>query len=144
MTLSSISLMNAYLIETLRSKGVTNKELIAKVLSGDVTPWKYLSDHFDFTQLIVLAHRNPGNFEKMINQGYTVKFVTFKGVKNLLKLKFNKNEGRDYRIKDYTFTDLILNNRELVQLEQILSKNWRLIKVGTDYHGEKVRIEPVH
>src|SRR5690625_5210386 len=85
MGLNKITLMEAYLIETIRSHGVSNDYLLTQVEQEDISEWEELNTNFDFNGLITLRNQNPSAFEDIINEGYSIKFLTFNGLQNLLK-----------------------------------------------------------
>lgn len=116
------------MIETLRANGITNEEIIAGVKAKDVTGWKQINEKFDFEQLIVLAEKDLASFEKAVNDGYIVKFVTVGGLERLLSLKFGKEAGKDYQKKQTGAAGLNLDEASLNELEQILSLNWKIEK----------------
>jgi len=123
-----ITLMELYLIETLRTNGITNEEIIKKVTNGDVESFKQLNEEFDFTELFSLA--KAGLLEDILTKGYQVKFMTFTGLVNVLQLKFNKNEHEDYTVENFTITNLRLSEEEIATLTQMLSNNWVVTTTG--------------
>ena len=78
MELQKISLMDAYMLETLRSKGVTNQELLE---SKDSNAWNEFHPSFDFNDLLDLMEKDPAAFQTIVEDGYQVKFVTLNGLK---------------------------------------------------------------
>ncbi|WP_156289475.1 hypothetical protein [Oceanobacillus salinisoli] len=133
MEIPKISLMEAYMIETLRSKGVTDQELIE---GEDISAWNRLHESFDFQDLLRLREKDPIAFQTMVEEGYQVKFVTFNGLKNLLKLKFNKMDEVDYQTTESGIRGLYLNTEERHQLTSLLSKNWTV-------HEEELGDKPI-
>ncbi|OCA88033.1 hypothetical protein A8F94_09420 [Bacillus sp. FJAT-27225] len=123
MELQKISLMDAYMIETLKSKGVTNQELLE---AKDSKAWNHIHESFDFTNLLSLREKDPAAFQTIVEDGYQVKFVTFNGLKNLLKLKFNKVDEVDYQTTERGIRGLHLHPEERKQLTSLLSKNWTI------------------
>ncbi|GEN30116.1 hypothetical protein HNQ35_000179 [Cerasibacillus quisquiliarum] len=124
MKTEKISLMDAYMIETLRRQGVSDAEMISKIQSGDVSSWKNLHDKFDFNELIKLGDRGKDRLEKIILKGYQISFITFPGLQQILKLKFNKIKDHDYQLIDKGIKNLRMKEQELDQLKQLLSMNW--------------------
>lgn len=140
MTTYKISLMEAYLIETLRNNGVSNEEIVSKLRTGNVEVWQELHEHFDFNELLPLATRDIDRFKEMLDQGYQVKFVTFNGLKNLLRMRFGKEQDEDYELMEKGIHNLVLEQGQLETVKQMLSGNWVLeeVKDGLEYI---VRIE---
>ena len=81
MEINKITLMDAYLIETLRSNGVSNDELLNQIGQQDISPWEKVKPNFDFTGLIKLYEQDPKAFASILSDGYTVKFITMNGLK---------------------------------------------------------------
>lgn len=128
MTRPKISLMEAYMIETMRVNGITNEEIIAGVKAKDVSGWKQINEKFDFEQLIALAEKDLAAFEKVIHDGYAVKFVTVGGLERLLSLKFGKEANQDYKKTETGIYGLVLDEPALHELKEILSSNWKVKK----------------
>ncbi|GIO21505.1 hypothetical protein [Oceanobacillus sp. J11TS1] len=138
MSRPKISLMEAYMIETLRANGITDEEIIEKVKEENVSSLKQIHDKFDLEQLITLAEKDFTAFEQALKDGYTVKFVTVRGLENLLKLKFQKEAGKDYKKTETGIQSLQADEAVLREVKEILSPNWKIIK---DKHGISVRLK---
>lgn len=121
-----ITLMEAYLIETIRNSGESDDAIIGKVTNKNITAWIALHDHFDFSILIDLQKEDKATFEKIIRCGYQVKFLTFNGLQNLLKLKFNKHPERDFHVTEKGVEALKMSEVEVNVLGQLVSTNWRV------------------
>lgn len=128
MELNKITLMEAYLIETLRRNGITDHELLNQVELRDVSPWEEINQNFDFNILVQLADQDKEIFKSIILKGYNVKFVTYSGLQNLIYLKFDKIKERDYQLIDKGITGLRLKEDDFDKLKQILSKNWVILE----------------
>lgn len=125
--LEKITLMELYVIETLRANGIADEAILEKAQAGEVEEFAHYNEKFDFTILSDLA--KAGRLEKIITDGYEVTFLTFTGLVNILKLKYNKIEEKDFKVKDYTVSELQLADEELATLTQLLSPNWTLTKL---------------
>ena len=132
MALHRISLMDAYLIETLRSNGISNEEIITQIKQENIEAWKRLNKHFDFNELIKLAKQDMDAFQTLLSLGYRVKFVTFKGLQNLLRLRFGKENGKDYELTETGIRQLTLNHDQLVSVKKMLSENWVAEEIERD------------
>ncbi|WP_449536326.1 hypothetical protein [Ferdinandcohnia sp. Marseille-Q9671] len=126
MALLRISLMDAYMIETLRSYGISNQEILAQVKQKDVHSWKNINSDIDFNELLKLADLNLDDFQSILLRGYQVKFVTFNGMKNLIKLRFGKVPDIDYELVENGIKNLSLQEEQLHILKQMLSPNWKI------------------
>ena len=136
MTLQKINLMDAIMIETVRSNGISNEELIEKALNKDVDDLKNLSTDFDFERLIELAE-NEEIFKSIIHDGYQVSFVTRNGLKNLLKLKFQITEG-DYEQIENGYLNLEIHEDTLDSIRELISANWKIREI--ERHGSNVKV----
>lgn len=131
-----ISQREAYIIETLRYNGITNEEIMEKVSEKDTSFWKHFNPDFDFHDLVKLDEKDSQAFKEILTDGYTIKFVTFKGLRNLIRLRFHKVEGKDFQVKDKGIDSLLLNENQLETLKQMLSMNWEIAasQAGDQYN----------
>lgn len=122
--MESITLMEAYAIETLRSNGISNEEIVKNVKEKNIEDFKAVKENMDFDALIAL--NDSANFESIINDGYKVKFLTFNGLKNLIKMKFGKFAEEDYQLEEFVISGLELSEQQQKDLENMLSANWTM------------------
>ncbi|KKK33369.1 hypothetical protein WN59_11480 [Salinicoccus sediminis] len=124
-----ITLMQAYAIETLRSSGYTNETILEKVRNDEMADFKSADSGMDYSGLVELEAENfLGN---ILEDGYQVKFLTINGLTNLIRLKYGKKKGEDYRLEDFTVSELGLDDKEADELGNLLSPNWEIRKSGT-------------
>lgn len=131
-----ITLMEAYLIETLRANEIEDEEIIEKVKEKKVKDFQHINEKFDFTALYDLHEQ--GILEEVLKEGYEIKFLTFTGLVNLLRIKFNRHENEDFKVKDYTIEQLQLDHQELETLQQLVSSNWQITKEASG-----IKIKPI-
>lgn len=134
--------MEAVLLESLRSNGVSNQELLNNL---DGRSWEETFST-EYEALLNIYSQDKQQFIELLENGYSVKFITFNGLKNLLKMKFNKLEEQDYKIVDNTFELLELNPQQLSTLKQLLSINWVVDeheREGLDTDSILVKLKPV-
>ncbi len=122
--MESITLMEAYAIETLRGNGISNDKIIENIKANDLDEFKAVKENMDFDALVELSKN--ADFEAIVNDGYKVKFLTFNGLKNLIKMKFGKFADEDYQVDDFVITGLELDENQQKDLENMLSANWTL------------------
>jgi len=130
-----ITLMEAYLIEHVRQAGITDQEIEEKVKALQADDFQEIDESFDFT----LLHTIKNRIGKVLADGYEVKYLTFKGLINLLRLKFQKEEKKDYEVDDFILYNLDVTEEELQEIQQMVSQNWNVTK---EEHG--IKIEPRH
>lgn len=131
MTVESITLSEAYMIENLRKQGISNESLL-KVDDASVERWKDLDDRFDFNVLKEMAFKEQEKYKSVIKDGYQVKFLTINGLINLVELKFNKQKEVDFKVLEDGISELVLDKAMIPLLKEFLSVNWKVIETG-DY-----------
>lgn len=128
-----ITLMEAYLIDTLRHAGVTNNDIVTTIERGDYSVWETVSEVFDYVQLKPLYEADVTRFKRILEKGYQIKFLTFPGLQRLLHIIFNKIPEHDFVVEEKGISQLTLTDEEYVHVEQLLSKNWKLVREGAKY-----------
>lgn len=124
-----ITLMEAYIIETLKMKGIKNEEIIKAVKEKQVADFENINDTFDYTILYSLRDNLPD----ILHKGYQIKFITMPGLMNLLKMKHNKVKDRDYKQEDTALLQLNLTAEEASSIKSWLSPNWTLHRENSTY-----------
>jgi len=132
---AKLSLMDVYIIENLRKAGIADDEIKEEVRALNADSYQYVNESFDFTRL----HDLSDQIDEILDEGYEVKFLTFTGLINLLRLKFQKEKTRDFEEEQFVVSKLTMTDSELKELKQIVSPNW---KINAEDAG--VRIEPVY
>lgn len=133
----SINLMDAYVIENLRSNGYSNGQIIEEAEDKNTSTFQHVKENMDFSRLEELEA--SGNLKSILEDGYQVSFLTSNGLKNLIRLKYGKEEREDYTFEDFTVDGLELSEAEETELEDLLSQNWTFSK-----NENGVRISPVN
>ncbi|WP_213421698.1 hypothetical protein [Bhargavaea massiliensis] len=131
MTKPKLTLMEAYMVESLRSKGVSNEEIITLVEKENAGRLKELEPRFNYSELVKAARKDLAVFRSALFDGYEVKFVTFNGLKNLLRMRFGKEEERDYSLMETGIQGLRLSPQDLEQFNDMLSSNWLVTSDGS-------------
>src|SRR5690625_7495617 len=116
-TMRQITLMETYLIEILRSEGITNEEILTHVAERRVNEFEKYHESFDFTGLYVMEDY----LAEILHEGYQVKFLTMPGLVNLLRLKYGKEHEKDYLKKKTAIEKITLYKAEKEELE-----TWRV------------------
>jgi len=123
--IQAITLMEAYIIENLRKHGISNEELL-HINEQKIAKWKSLDDRFDFTLLQKLKAESNEKYSLIINEGYTVKFLTLNGLINLIELKLGKKRDVDFDVHEDGISKLIVDANERNEVKKILSPNWQM------------------
>ena len=131
-----ITLMEAYLIEALKSSDASHSEIISYVRQRKADQMQRVAQSdSDFTLLYELE----GQLEDILRDGYRVKFLTFPGLQRLLLLQVEKEADLDYTLNGFTVEGLSLTTEEAEKVETFLSKNWTLTKTGETYTIQPTR-----
>ncbi|MBK3496451.1 hypothetical protein JFL43_16615 [Viridibacillus sp. YIM B01967] len=126
MPVVAINMMNAFTIEKLRDNAISNEQIIEGLEKQEMENWKEIDATLNFDDLVALYQNDRNALESALMDGYSVKFLTFNGLKNLLKMRLHKIEGEDFQICDTGLTHLSLSSGELAILQQMLSINWSI------------------
>ena len=135
--MNSITLMDAYAIENLRSYGYSNDQILSKVQANDIEEFKKVKENLDFSLLIGMDESI--GLKTLLEDGYKVKFLTFNGLKNLIRLKFGKIAEEDYQVDEFKLSGLDLDESQALDLGNALSSNWQMIEEQGAYKVQPVK-----
>src|SRR5699024_8020678 len=127
MTERKVTLYEAYMIENLKKQGISNSELI-NIDDQAIERWNKLDLDFDFNILKELAEKNEEVFAEIISEGYNVKFLTLKGLINLIQLKFDKQLDVNFTVHEDSISHLQLDKSRYPEMKQFLSPNWKVLE----------------
>lgn len=137
-----LSQWDALLLESLRSQGWSNEELLHRVTGGDV-PVDESKYEFDYGQLAALANEQPELFRRAVLDGYQIKYNTIRGIRSWIDValgieaKLELEEGQEAVEAELTET-------EHSRLEDVLSYGWGVTEVSAgDGSNGTYRIEPI-
>lgn len=136
MTTPALSLWEAYQLETLRSKGLTDETLLTALKEKDLKILTDTDDSYDYKELIEAAEDNEDSFQEAVQSGYRVKFLSIYGIKNLLKLKYNLESDNDYTMSDNHFEGLLLTREQISEFQTLASSQWQVLE-ETDENGRR-------
>ncbi len=145
MSFVSIAINNAIMIESLRSAGVENIQLINAVKEENFEFLNQYGNGFpDWETLIKLYKNNEENFNKIINDGYQIKFLTKGSLMTLLRYKFGIEVEKDYEDMGTAIQGIYLSEEAINLIKHTLAANWNLSTYVDEKDGlKKVRIELV-
>ena len=121
-----ISLMEAYIIETLKTK-FTYEEVEQQLIQGDLSAFEDLN--FDLALLQQLFDNNPAGLKEAYTHSYSVKFLTMNGLKNILRLRFGITE-ENYEIREFGVYGVKADPDTEREIASILSSNWKITRQG--------------
>lgn len=123
----SITLWEAYLLESLRSKGMDNETILTYIEQQDIQALNEFDKSFDHTDLIMTE--NLATIKQAIFSDYKVKFITVNGLKNLLNMKFGLQAGKDYEVDNSRFSNIPFSNDQLKTVETMISPIWKIMNI---------------
>ncbi|MEH7400436.1 hypothetical protein V7148_05585 [Gottfriedia acidiceleris] len=145
MSFVSIAINNAIMIESLRSAGVENIQLINAVKEENFEFLNQYGNGFpNWETLINLYKNNEENFNKIVNDGYQIKFLTKGSLMTLLRYKFGIEVEKDYEDMGTAIQGIYLSEEAINLIKHTLAANWNLSTYVDEKDGlKKVRIELV-
>ncbi len=141
-----LSQWNALLVESLRSLGWTDEEIIENIKSGVNLPKDGGAFRFNYEELLLLAEQEPAIFESAVLEGYQIKYNTVRGIRSWIRVAF----GYEPKLVQEAGKEAVLTEMSTIQLkrlQEVLSFGWRIVpldepKIGDGIFGS-YRIEPV-
>jgi len=138
-----IAINYAIMIERLRSEGVENSQLINKLKEEN---YEFLNQFGkgmpDWEALVNLFKQSEDDFQRILNEGYHIKFLTKGSLMTLLRLKYGIEVEKDYDDKGTAIEGIILSKEAIETVNNTLAPNWKLTTYIDEKDGlSKVRIE---
>jgi hypothetical protein len=123
----NISLMEAYIIETLKGYRISLEEVERRIEEDHLADWQE-QFKFDFT---LLKEMEPQKLRDAFSGKYRIKFVTINGLKNLLRMRFDIQDIH-YKEVDNGLLDLSVDETIEKQIGSMLSSNWTVTRTGNN------------
>lgn len=141
--LPTISLMDAYMIETLLSKGVEKEKLVQAVQTHTVDQFVEIDGSYDYRELNQAITGKENMYQEAVENGYAISYLTLYGLKNLLRMKFGFEETTDYTTFERKIEDLVVTPAQLDTLTKLVGKIWT-IKTTAQKEDDSVEISILH
>jgi hypothetical protein len=131
------------MVESLRSLGLSNEEILRKVAEGDL-PVDESEYHFDYKQLSALQAEQPELFEQAVNAGYQIKYNTIRGISSWIWVALGKKAELELEVGNES-VGIALTDVEKDRLESVLSFGWQIETdtKATDEDSAVYRIAPI-
>ncbi|GEL66566.1 hypothetical protein [Marinilactibacillus psychrotolerans] len=131
MTTPTITLMDAYMMETLFSKGIQKEDFLHTMKERKLDKYMYFDDSFDYSELNSSVKDKEDLFEDAIKKNqYTISYLTIGGLKNLLNIKYGFVEEKDYILYDQKLENLTVDHKQLKEIKALVKSAWRVIESG--------------
>ncbi|WP_199731764.1 hypothetical protein [Cohnella endophytica] len=121
-----LSQWDSLMVESLRSLGWTNEELIRRVQEGAGELPKDDSDfQFDYEALAAFARQEPETFRNAVNDGYQIKYNTIRGIRSWILVALGKQAELALEEGNESAT-ASLTSAERDRMASVLSFGWSL------------------
>lgn len=121
---AKLSQWEALTLESLRSKGWSNEQIISSIAGGEL-PQDDSKFQFDYSILTQLASEQPQQFASAIQDGYSIKYNTIRGIHSWISVALQK-EGELVLEPDKEAIYVQLTAAEAEQLASVLSYGWEI------------------
>lgn len=118
---------DALQLESLKSQGWTNEELIERVKNGDL-PKDDSKFQFDYEGLRAFAAEHPDTFQEAVEHGYQIKYNTIRGIHSWILVAL-KQEAQLILEPGAEAVVASLTKPEADSLASVLSFGWKLTAV---------------
>ena len=122
-----ISLMEAYIIETLKGYGISADEVEKRIAERTLGEWQE-QFKYDFS---LLEKMDPDTLRTAFTGDYRIKFVTINGLKNLLRMRFDIQDIY-YKEVENGLVNLSIDETIEMKIRSMLSSNWTVTRSGDD------------
>lgn len=145
-TETRLSQWDALMLESLKSYGWPDGELLRRVYAGNL-PKDESKFQFDYAGLVTLAKEQPDTFEQAVKNGYRIKYNTLRGIHSWIFVAL-KQEADLILEPGQEAVIAVLSDEEARLLASVLSFGWQLnLQDDTripDGNGKSTyRIEPI-
>lgn len=123
-----INLMQAYELDKLSKLDFTDEEILRTLQTGDVSVWQEQVPNYEFSETMALYQEGEQIFIDALHGNYSIKYVTLPGIKRLLYIRFQLEEGKDYQLLETGIQHLTCDEDVIAKLQHMLSTNWSLAK----------------
>ncbi|MEB2279450.1 hypothetical protein LAV73_05445 [Lysinibacillus xylanilyticus] len=123
-----INLMQAYELDKLSKLEFTDEEILRTLQTGDVSVWQEQVPNYEFSETMALYQEGEQIFIDALHGNYSIKYVTLPGIKRLLYIRFQLEEGKDYQLLETGIQHLTCDEDVIAKLQHMLSTNWSLAK----------------
>ncbi|MDR7072368.1 hypothetical protein [Fictibacillus barbaricus] len=127
-----LSMPAGLLMEAAIAGGVDGNKLIEVLRNNDLQALKHIDkEETSWMYLFQYAEDHWESMIEAIHEGYTYKFITIRGLLNLIQTKFSLEENQDFSM-DEASIQLALNDEQLRFLQSRIPEQWIFIKNEAD------------
>ncbi|KZE66090.1 hypothetical protein AWM68_06860 [Fictibacillus phosphorivorans] len=123
-----LSMPIGLLIESAIAGGVTGERLIEVIKTKNIEALRHIGkEESSWAYLFEYAEQNGDTLVSAIQNGYTYKFITIRGLLNLLKTKYSVIEHEDFLMNEFSI-ELNLKDEQLDFLRSRIPSQWNFTK----------------
>jgi hypothetical protein len=123
-----LSMPVALLIEAAIAGGVSGDQLVEVIRTKNMEALRHIGkEEKSWSNLFEYAEQDWDTIVSAINCGYTIKFLTIRGLTNLIRTKFSLKENNDF-VMGESFIDLTLTQEQLNFLLARIPLQWKFTK----------------
>ncbi|MEK3771988.1 hypothetical protein MKY14_25995 [Paenibacillus sp. FSL R5-0887] len=119
-----LSQWDALLVESLRSLGWSDEDILRKVAEGDL-PVDESEYQFDYKQLTTLQSEQPELFGQAVKTGYQIKYNTIRGIRSWIWVALGKEAALELE-EGKEAAEVALTLAEKERLASVLSFGWQI------------------
>ncbi|AWV31406.1 MULTISPECIES: hypothetical protein [Paenibacillus] len=119
-----LSQWDALLVESLRSLGWSDEDILRKVAEGDL-PVDESEYQFDYKQLTTLQSEQPELFGQAVKTGYQIKYNTIRGIRSWIWVALGKEAALELE-EGKEAAEVALTVAEKERLASVLSFGWQI------------------
>ncbi|MEK5276957.1 MULTISPECIES: hypothetical protein [Paenibacillus] len=119
-----LSQWDALLVESLRSLGWSDEDILRKVAEGDL-PVDESEYQFDYKQLTTLQSEQPELFGQAVKTGYQIKYNTIRGIRSWIWVALDKEAALELE-EGKEAAEVALTLAEKERLASVLSFGWQI------------------
>ncbi|MDM5316279.1 hypothetical protein QUF49_09760 [Fictibacillus sp. b24] len=130
-----LSMPVGLLMESAIAGGVTGERLIEVIKTKNIEALRHIGkEESSWAYLFEFAEQNWDTVVSAIQNGYTFKFITIRGLLNLIKTKYSLIETEDFLMTDFGI-DLNLKDEQLDFLRSRIPNQWNFTKQENDKYN---------
>ncbi|MDQ0268225.1 hypothetical protein [Cytobacillus purgationiresistens] len=142
MNREQLALNHALMIEMIRSKGVSNTEMMALLKKGDTEGFRVFGDGIpDWQTFIEYYHNHTNKVENAIMKGFKITFLTKGALKSLLRIKYGLHESVNFQDCGHYLDELQLSIPQYEELQHTISNNWTIVEKSFNDPTYDLKIE---
>lgn len=127
---TTLSQWDALLLESLRSLGWSNEQLIEEISKGNF-PEDHSKYQFKYEPLQQLATEQPESLRQAIEEGYQIKYNTVGGIRSWVDVALHKTVEL-IEVDELYNVQVELTEAEQLRLSSVLSYGWVIQRVSEE------------